>query len=90
MPDPDDRPTTGRSPRPHPPSVERVLAAARPETADRDPAAVLAMARAVVDEERARLARLPIREQRPAIRTTWAARSRRASRRSSTPSARRA
>ena len=33
-----------------------MLAAARPETADRDPAAVLAMARAVIDEERARLA----------------------------------
>ena len=40
---------------PRPPSVERVLAAARPDTAGRDPAAVLAMARAVVDEERARL-----------------------------------
>ena len=39
-----------------PPSVERVLAAVRAETTDRDPAAVLAMARAVVDEERARLA----------------------------------
>ncbi len=56
MPDPDDRPTTGRSPRPHPPSVERVLAAARAQTADRDPAAVVAVARAVVDKERARLA----------------------------------
>ena len=33
-----------------------MLAAARPDTADRDPGAVLAMARAVVDEERARLA----------------------------------
>jgi len=32
-----------------------VLAAVRPEVADRDPGAVLAMARAVVDEERARL-----------------------------------
>ncbi len=41
--------------RPRPPSVERVLAAARPATAGRDDAAVLAMARAVVDEERARL-----------------------------------
>ncbi len=36
--------------------MERVLAAARAETTDRDPAAVLAMARAVVDAERARLA----------------------------------
>jgi L-seryl-tRNA(Ser) seleniumtransferase len=41
---------------PHPPSVERVLAAARATTADREPAAVNAMARAVVDAERARLA----------------------------------
>ena len=47
---------TPEAPRPHPPSIERVLAAARPSTADRDPAAVLAMARAVVDEERVRLA----------------------------------
>ena len=38
-----------------PPSVERVLAAARSGTPDRDPSAVLAMARLVVDEERARL-----------------------------------
>jgi L-seryl-tRNA(Ser) seleniumtransferase len=35
--------------------VERVLAAVRSDTADRDPAAVRAMARAIVDEERARL-----------------------------------
>ncbi len=41
--------------RPRPPSVERVLAAARPDTPDRDPDAVLAVARAVVDEERGRL-----------------------------------
>ncbi len=47
---------TSAASRPRPPSVERVLAAARPATAGRDPAAVLAMARAVVDEERARLA----------------------------------
>ena len=40
----------------HPPSVERVLAAARPEAGDRDPEAVLAVAREVVDAERARLA----------------------------------
>ncbi|MCI0582536.1 MAG: L-seryl-tRNA(Sec) selenium transferase [Chloroflexi bacterium] len=39
-----------------PPSVERVLAAARPATGDRDPEAVLAVAREVVDGERARLA----------------------------------
>jgi len=38
-----------------PPSVERVLAACRDETAGRDVAAVLAVARAVVDDERARL-----------------------------------
>ncbi len=42
--------------RAHPPSVDRVIAAARPDVADRAAAAVLAMARAVVDEERARLA----------------------------------
>ena len=42
--------------RPRPPSVERVLAAARPAAGDRDPDAVLAAARAVVDGERARLA----------------------------------
>ena len=39
-----------------PPSVERVLAAARPGTADRDAAAILAVARLVVDAERVRLA----------------------------------
>ena len=41
-----------------PPSVERVLAAARSATADRDPEAVAALARDVVDAERARLARI--------------------------------
>lgn len=51
---PGPSPSLGR-----PPSVERVLAAARPATEDRDPAAVLAMARLVVDEERARLAAVP-------------------------------
>ncbi len=40
----------------HPPSVERVLAAARPRIGERDPDAVLAVARAVVDGERVRLA----------------------------------
>ena len=44
------------STRAHPPSVDRVIAAARRDVADRAAAAVLAMARAVVDEERARLA----------------------------------
>ena len=39
-----------------PPSVERVLAAARPRAGERDPDAVLAVARQVVDGERARLA----------------------------------
>ncbi|TAJ99665.1 MAG: L-seryl-tRNA(Sec) selenium transferase [Chloroflexota bacterium] len=39
-----------------PPSVERVLVAARPAAGDRDPEAVLAVAREVVEEERARLA----------------------------------
>jgi len=39
----------------HPPSVERVLAAARAGAGDRDPGAVLAVARSVVDEERTRL-----------------------------------
>ena len=47
---------TSPEPRNRPPSVERVLAAARPATAGRDAAAVLAMARAIVDEERAQLA----------------------------------
>ena len=42
--------------RPRPPSVERVLAVARAEAGDRDPDAVLAVAREVVDGERARLA----------------------------------
>ncbi len=41
---------------PHPPSVERVLAAARPGVGGRDQDAVLAAARMVVDDERARLA----------------------------------
>lgn len=39
-----------------PPSVERVLAAARPGAGDRDTEAVLAVAREVVDDERTRLA----------------------------------
>ena len=39
-----------------PPSVERVLAAARPRAGERDSYAVLAVARQVVDGERARLA----------------------------------
>ncbi|MEO8463214.1 MAG: L-seryl-tRNA(Sec) selenium transferase [Chloroflexota bacterium] len=39
----------------HPPSVEQVLAAARPETGDRDADAVLAVARDVIATERARL-----------------------------------
>ena len=47
---------TGTPPRARPPSVDRVLAAVRPRTAHRDPAAVVAQARAVVDEERQRLA----------------------------------
>ncbi|MBA3875551.1 MAG: L-seryl-tRNA(Sec) selenium transferase [Anaerolinea sp.] len=44
------------SDRPRPPSVERVLAVARRAAGDRDPDAVLAVAREVVDGERARLA----------------------------------
>jgi len=43
--------------RSHPPSVERVLAAARARVADRDAEAVLAVARDVVDDERVRLER---------------------------------
>ncbi len=39
-----------------PPSVERLLAAARPGLGERNPEAVLAEARAVIDDERARLA----------------------------------
>jgi L-seryl-tRNA(Ser) seleniumtransferase len=46
-------PATARS---RPPSVERVLAAARAEVVERDPEAVLAVAREVVDGERVRLA----------------------------------
>src|SRR5262245_43622078 len=46
----------GRVPK-HPPSVERVLAAARSRTTDRDPDAVAELAREVVEAERARLAR---------------------------------
>jgi L-seryl-tRNA(Ser) seleniumtransferase len=42
--------------RPRPPSVERVLVVVRPRAGHRDPDAVLAMARIVVDEERVRLA----------------------------------
>lgn len=42
--------------RAYPPSVEAVLAAARPAAGERDPEAVLAIARGVVDDERARLA----------------------------------
>jgi L-seryl-tRNA(Ser) seleniumtransferase len=45
--------------------VERVLAAARPRTADRDAGAVLAMARSVVDEERERLDAVPASTPRP-------------------------
>jgi L-seryl-tRNA(Ser) seleniumtransferase len=41
--------------RPVPPSVERVLLVARPLAGDREATALLAMARLVVDEERARL-----------------------------------
>ena len=47
---------TGQRPRRHPPSVERVLAAARPAVGHRDADAVLAVARGVVDDERQRLA----------------------------------
>ena len=47
---------TGQRPRRHPPSVERVLAAARPAVGHRDTDAVLAVARSVVDDERQRLA----------------------------------
>ena len=39
-----------------PPSVERVLAVARASLGERDAGAVLVVARAVVDEERAALA----------------------------------
>ena len=42
-------------PSPHPPSIERVLAAARPKMDDRDHDAVVAAAREVVAEERDRL-----------------------------------
>ena len=48
--------TTTDRPRPRPPSVERVLGAARAEAGDRDPDAVLAVARDVVAAERGRLA----------------------------------
>ena len=39
----------------NPPSVERVLAAARPRVGTRDPDAILTVARAVVDDERTRI-----------------------------------
>jgi len=42
-------------PSPHPPSIERILAAARPKMDDRDHDAVVAAAREVVAEERDRL-----------------------------------
>jgi L-seryl-tRNA(Ser) seleniumtransferase len=42
--------------RPRPPSVDRVLAVVRPRAGDRDAGAVLAATRAVIDEERSRLA----------------------------------
>ena len=47
--------TTAPAARPHPPSVERVLAAARAGAGERDGDAALAVAREVVDVERARL-----------------------------------
>ena len=47
--------TAGSEPRAHPPSVERVLAAARPKLGDRDAEAALDAARRVVTEERERL-----------------------------------
>ena len=43
------------NPRRNPPSIERVLAAARPQAGARDPDAILAVARAVVDDERTRI-----------------------------------
>ncbi|MEO8468399.1 MAG: L-seryl-tRNA(Sec) selenium transferase [Chloroflexota bacterium] len=46
---------TASSSRKNPPSVERVLAAARPGAGSRDPDAILAVARAVVDAERTQL-----------------------------------
>ena len=47
--------TGASSPHGNPPSVERVLAAARPRAGSRDPDAILAVARAVVDAERTRI-----------------------------------
>ncbi|MBI2763292.1 MAG: L-seryl-tRNA(Sec) selenium transferase [Chloroflexi bacterium] len=47
--------TVPRAARPHPPSVERVLAVARSRAGGRDPEAVAAVARTVVDSERERL-----------------------------------
>lgn len=46
---------TAQDPPRNPPSVERVLAAARPRVGTRDPDAILAVARAVVDDERTRI-----------------------------------
>jgi L-seryl-tRNA(Ser) seleniumtransferase len=49
--------TVSTAPPARPPSVERVLAAARPGAGDRDPEAVLVVARDVVAAERVRLAK---------------------------------
>ena len=46
---------TAPGPRRNPPSVERVLVAARPRAGARDPDAILAAARAVIDDERTRI-----------------------------------
>jgi L-seryl-tRNA(Ser) seleniumtransferase len=51
-----DRPSSSTA---RPPSVERVLAIARARVGDRDPAALAAVARAVIADERARLRRQP-------------------------------
>ena len=48
-------PICAEGPAPHPPSVERLLAAARPRLGERDHDAVVAAAREVVADERARL-----------------------------------
>ena len=52
----DDRWVSVETSRARPPSVERVLVVVRPQAGDRDPDALVALAREVVDDERVRLA----------------------------------
>jgi L-seryl-tRNA(Ser) seleniumtransferase len=53
---PNSPPHPNRSPSPHPPSVDRILAIVRDEAEVTEPAALTALVRAVIDDERRRLA----------------------------------